>query len=54
MKPKKSTFLSFQKHLTIEHKLVREKDQGSLIESIEISPGKTLKINQGQIKQQKE
>jgi hypothetical protein len=39
---------------SIEHEPVQEKGQGSLIETIEISPGKSLKINQGLTEQQKE
>jgi hypothetical protein len=54
MKPKTQLSLASTSISPIEHEPVQEKYQGSLIETIEISPGKTLKINQGLTEQQKE
>jgi hypothetical protein len=54
MKQKNHLSLASTSISPIEHKIVQEKYQGSLIETIEISPWKTLKISQGLTEQKKE
>jgi hypothetical protein len=54
MKPETQVSLASTSISPIEHEPTPQKYQGSLIETIEISPGKTLKINQGLTEQQKE
>jgi hypothetical protein len=53
MQPKKHVSLSSTSISPVEHEFPPEKDQGSLTETIEISSGKTLKINYGLTEQQK-
>jgi hypothetical protein len=54
MQPKTHASLASTSVSPIKHESPLEKDQGSLIEIIEINPGKTLKINQGLTEQKKE
>jgi len=54
MKPETRVSLASISISPIKHEPVQEKYQVSLIETIEINPWKTLKINRGVIEQQKE
>jgi hypothetical protein len=54
MKPETQVSLASTSISPIEHEPTHKKYQGSLIETIEIIPGKTLKINRGLTEQQKE